>query len=162
MKILTNIAMNNAKMKLHFYDEPPLNPEIGDLCLIAGVVSIYTLLDGVQSWLPLGIKRSFYKHIQTSPSDRWEVDHNLGSYDCMVGVYDDANKLIICDYTFLSPDKIIIELTEPKSGRCVIFGDSNKFAGFNTPDGLNQETVSYGTTEPDPTTDTTLYFQIEE
>jgi hypothetical protein len=162
VKILTNLAMNNAKLKFHLFDEPPLNPEIGDMCLIAGIINVYTLIEGQVSWLPLGLKRSFYKHVQETSSDRWEVTHNLGTYDCFVGVYDDTNKLIYCDFTFLSPDKIMIELNEYKTGRVIVFGDSNKLAGFNVPDALNQDTVSYGTTEPDASTDTTLYFQIEE
>ena len=162
VKVLTNIAMNSSRMKMHYFEEAPANPEIGDLCVIAGIINLYTSIDGQQSWLPLGMKRSFYKHTQSSPSNTWVIEHNLGTYDCFVAVYDDANKLIYCDFTFLSPDQIQIELTEAKSGRCIIFGDSNKLAGFNTPDGLNQDTVSYGTTEPGVETDTTLYFQIEE
>jgi hypothetical protein len=162
VKIFSNTKMVNSTFSFESFTEAPTSPTLGQTCIINGILSVFTLVNGVSFWLPLGARRSFYKHTQATPSAIWEVDHNLGSYDILVGIYDDNNVLIYADYYFLSPDKIQVRLNEEKMGRCIIFGDSNTLAGFNTPDILNQDTVSYGTEEPSNNVGTTLYFQLEE
>ena len=163
VKILANMQFEKSHMNLHMFNEVPSNPEIGRFYVINGVPSFYTTDGGEPFWLPLGLKRSFYKHAQTDASTLWTVEHNLATYDLIIMAYDLANNVLYpAQYNFITPDKVELQFNVPVTGKVIVAGESNKLAGFNIPASLNQETVSYGSSTPDDNVDSTLYFQVSE
>lgn len=165
IKVLSNIELTQNVMLLNDVsrDEFPLTPKLGAECLVKGMKYIYTSIDNDEPfWLPFGIKRNHNITVQAQEQQEWVIDHGLSTMDLIVVTYDNTNKVIEADYTIISADTIVINFAEPKSGRVVIFGSTEKYAGY-TPNtnNITSETISIGFTEPDESTNSTIYIQLE-
>lgn len=165
IKILSNIEFAKDSFILNdaSRNEFPTEPKLGTECLVKGMKYIYTSIDNDEPvWLPLGIQRTHNITIQKQEQLEWVVDHGLSTMDIIVGIYDNTNKVIEADYTILSVDTILVKFSQPTSGRVVVFGSTEKYAGY-TPsvNNLNSETVSIGFNEPDESIGSTIYIQLE-
>ena len=141
----------------------PSNPKLGTDTMVDGVLYYYSSTDGAEPiWVPVGTKRLNNTITIPEPQLEWIVTHSLGTFDIMAAVYDSNNKLVQAPYTIISADVIKYTFTNPMSGKAVVFGASQKYAGF-TPSvsAVNSETVSVGTGEPDESTTSTLYIQVD-
>jgi hypothetical protein len=71
---------------------------------------------GVQGEVgPPGPPPGFYRHHQTSASDRWLVQHDL-SYPPSVTVVDSAGTVLIADVVYLDDFNIQIDFSAPTAG----------------------------------------------
>lgn len=141
----------------------PSNPKLGTDTMVDGVLYYYTSIDGAEPvWVPVGTKRLNNTVTIATPQLEWIVEHNLGTFDIVVGIYDANNKMVEAPFTILTADTIKVTFTNPVSGKAVVFGASQKYAGF-TPSvsQVTGETVSVGTGEPDASTTSTLYIQVD-
>ena len=166
IKVLSDIKLTKDTIIINdtSRNEFPANPELGTECLVNGMKYVYTSINNDEPiWFPFGAKRSHSTVIQPNFVKTWVIDHNLSTMDIIVSVYDESNRVIDAPYTILSADTIEIELTVPTSGKAVIFGASEKYAGYTPSSGdLTVETVSVGFTEPDEASPkTTIYIQLE-
>lgn len=163
MNILTDIHMRRAKLSLQNYQGVPTTPGLNEIALINGIPHVYSFIDNQLMWYPLTNKRSYYSYVQSEPSEVWTVNHDLGTADILVTVYDHANNLIMTNPELVSTEQIILRFAEPTAGRVIVFGASSKPAGFINFEETEEikETVSYGTEEPDIFTESAIYFQLE-
>ena len=165
IKVFSNVEYAaNARMK---YDvsrsEFPTDPQLGESVVVSGVLYLYTTIDGEEPvWVPLGVKRLNSVVTIDQPQLEWIVEHNLATFDLVASVYDVNNKLMDSPFTIISANVIKYTFTNPVKGKAVIFGASQKYAGF-TPNvnQLSGETVSVGTGEPTASTTSTLYIQVD-
>lgn len=159
--VLTDLQMKSAAFRLHHYTGFPPNPKDGELAVVDGALFCYTQLEGQMQWLPLTNKREFHTHNQTVASDKWIVNHELGTSDFIYAVYDENNMLQMATATTITLDQIEVNLVGPMTGKCVVMGASDKFAGYQTcSDTQPVDSVTYGTEEPTGEEDSTLYFQV--
>lgn len=143
--------------------EFPANPTKGLQAVVNGVLYFYSSIDGEEPvWVPLGVKRLNAVVTVDQPQLEWIVQHDLATFDIMASVYDVNNKLMDAPFTIISANIIKFTFTNPVKGKAVVFGASQKYAGF-TPsvNQLTGETVSVGTGEPTATTTSTLYIQVD-
>lgn len=162
INVYSDLQMKSAALRLHSYTGFPPNPKDGELSVVDGALFCYTMVDGKMQWLPLTNKREIAVHRQSTPSQSWIVEHNLGTTDFVYAVYDDNNMLQIATATVITLDKIQIELTMEMTGKAVVLGASDKYAGFQTCAETQKltDTITYGTEEPTGAESGTLYFQV--
>ena len=165
IKVFSNVEyVQGASQKLDFsLTEFPTNPGLGQYVIVNGVPYIYSSIDGEEPvWIPMGVKRLNAVVTIDQPQLEWIVEHNLATFDLMASVYDVNNKLMDAPFTIISANIIKYTFTNPVKGKAVVFGASQKYAGF-TPsvNQLTGETVSVGTGEPSATTTSTLYIQVD-
>jgi len=141
----------------------PLNPKLGTQTVVSGVLYYFATIDGGEPvWVPVGTKRLNSTIQIIEPQLEWTIDHNLGTFDIMATVYDANNKVMDAPFTIISADIIKYTFTNPVSGKAVVFGASQKYAGFSpSVSQVTGETVSVGTGEPDESTTSTLYIQVD-
>lgn len=165
IKIFSNIELAaNANLVNDIEsNEFPLNPKLGTQTVVSGVLYYFASIDGEEPvWVPVGTKRLNSTTQITDPQLEWLVEHNLGTFDIMASVYDANNKVMDAPFTIISADIIKYTFTNPVSGKAVVFGASQKYAGFSpSVSQVTGETVSVGTGEPDESTTSTLYIQVD-
>jgi len=165
IKMFSNVEyMQGASQKLDdSLTEFPTNPGKGQYVVVNGVPYIYSSIDGEEPvWIPMGVKRLNAVVTIDEPQLEWIVNHNLATFDLMASVYDVNNKLMDAPFTIISANIIKYTFTNPVKVKAVVFGASQKYAGF-TPavNQLTGETVTVGTGEPTASTTSTLYIQID-
>lgn len=165
IKVFSNVEYaQNAILK---YDvtrtEFPSNPELGQYVIVNGVPYIYSTIDGEEPvWVPMGIKRLSAVINIDSPQLEWIITHDLATFDIMASVYDVNNKLMDAPFTIISANVIKYTFTNPVKGKAVVFGASQKYAGYApSVSQVTGETLSVGTGEPTDTTTSTLYIQVD-
>lgn len=165
IKMYSNVEFaENSSMKFDVSrTDFPSNPTPGDSVVVNGVLYFFTSIDGEEPvWVPLGTKRLNAVVYVEEPQLEWIIEHNLATFDLVASVYDVNNKLLDAPFTIISANIIKYTFTNPVKGKAVVFGASQKYAGF-TPN-VNQltgETLSVGTGEPTSATTSTLYIQID-
>ena len=63
--------------------------------------------------------RAGYKHVQSTPSDSWVIQHNLHRVPSVV-VMDSANELVIGEIEVVNDDTIILHFTSGFSGKAYL------------------------------------------
>lgn len=163
MKIFSNVEMaSNANLSLDTTGSLPVSPRLGTQHMLDGVLHYYTSIDGAEPvWVPVGTKRLNATVQFPDTALEWLVPHNLGTFDIIAAVYDMNGTKMDAPFTIISADLIKFSFTNPVNGKAVVFGASQKYAGF-TPavSQVTGETVSVGTGEPDASTTSTLYVQV--
>lgn len=142
----------------------PTEPKLGMIHPIGGVPHYYGSQNGEPAiWIPLGQKRSNKTVNFPSASTEWIAQHNLSTMDLIIGVYDsNGEKIVPQKETIINADTLKLTFATPVAGKVVVFGASEKYAGFEPAvNALNEETVSVGTGEPSETTTSTLYVQVD-
>jgi hypothetical protein len=168
IKVLQDLNFVDSKINMHMYEtvEEMANPIPGDFSMIDGVAHVYTSIRNSEpQWLPLGVKRLQYTHNQAIARNTWSIEHNLSTHDLIVAVYDDSNKIVLSEFTVLTPDTIEVKLNTMMTGKCVIFGSSEEYAGFSPEvktKQVNNENVTFGYAEPTADMTASLYMMIEE
>ena len=61
----------------------------------------------------------FYVHDQISPSDTWEIIHNLDKYPS-VSVVDSAGSKVIGDVSYVSMNELIVHFSAGFSGKAYL------------------------------------------
>lgn len=164
IKMLSNVEYaQNAIQKYDLRTEFPTTPELGQNVVVNGVPYIYSSIDGDEPvWVPMGIKRLSAVVTIDNPQLEWIIEHNLATFDIMASVYDVNNKLMEAPFTIISANVIKYTFTNPVKGKVVVFGASQKYAGYApSVNQLTGETLSVGTGEPTDTTTSTLYIQVD-
>lgn len=164
IKIFSNIEYaQNSTVKYDIRTEFPTDPKLGQFVMVNGVPYVYSSIDGDEPvWVPMGIKRLNSVITIEEPQLEWIVEHNLATFDIMASVYDVNNKLMEAPFTIISANVIKYTFTNPVKGKVVVFGASQKYAGYApSVNQLTGETLAVGTGEPDETTTSTLYIQVD-
>ena len=164
MNVFADLQMKSAAFKLNHFSGFPANPSDGELAVVDGALYCYSMLEGKLQWMPLTNKREIFVFNQETESDRWIIDHDLGTTDFIYAVYDINNMLQITTVSMISVDQIEVNLTYPIKGKCVIIASSNSYSGYQScsDTSLLSDDITYGTTEPTGTETSTLYFQVGE
>lgn len=163
IKIFSPVEMaQNANIVFDTKSGFPVNPKEGTQTMVDGVPYFFSSIDGAEAiWVPYGTKRLNSVVQFPDPALEWMVQHNLGTFDIIADVYDGNNTKMEAGFQIISADLIKFTFTNPVNGKAVVFGASQKYAGFSP--SVNQvtgETVSVGTGEPDASTTSTLYVQV--
>lgn len=164
IKIFSNVEYaQNSTVKYDIRTDFPLDPSLGQYVVVNGVPYIFSSIDGEEPvWVPMGIKRLNSVITIEEPQLEWIVEHNLATFDIMASVYDVNNKLMEAPFTIISANIIKYTFTNPVKGKVVVFGASQKYAGYApSVNQLTGETLSVGTGEPTETTTSTLYIQVD-
>lgn len=61
-----------------------------------------------------------YRHVQSSPSDTWVIDHNLNSNPGGISIVDSAETVIIGEVTYEDLNRLVVVFTEAVSGKAYI------------------------------------------
>jgi len=163
IKVNAELHMKEAGIVNEIFDQLPENPTPGLMVVVDGVPQTYTNIDGEYGWWVMSQKAMYYTHYQTDSSKQWVVDHNLGTDSLMVHVYNEDNQLIMCNITQVNDNTLYIDLTSATTGRAIIFGASQAYAGY-VPESsipIQNESIAYGTDEPTADEDASLYVVIE-
>lgn len=59
-------------------------------------------------------------HTQESESSVWTITHNLENVNVQVATYDDQGKLFIPDTVTVSPNEIVVDMLQPRSGHATV------------------------------------------
>ena len=166
INVLSDLQMKGAKFRLHTYTELPTTATEGEIIVKDGIVYAFITTGGQQQWVPLTNKREMYIHTQTEPSTNWIVNHNLGTNDLIYSVYNNSGQIEFATVTYDTLDTMNINLVGQITGKCVVWGLSEKFAGYNSCNGdikntAANSTLQISTGEPTEDTQSTLYFQID-
>lgn len=126
MKVLTDLINRGHVVLMDDGDVFPVSPLIGQFALVAGVLYIYSSVDGFSAWRPLTRQIEHYKHTQVTSAIQWTVDHNLESDDLIVGVYDEDNTVTFpANIEFTSLNRIILDFTVAIKGKALVFSMSD-------------------------------------
>lgn len=101
----------------------PLNPTPGRLVFKDKRLYIcIEIVSGIPTWVPLTNELNTYVHLQQTPSNVWNVTHNLGAPTPLVQVYDSSsNTLFIPDnVTINDQNSLTITLGSAIAGRAII------------------------------------------
>lgn len=106
----------------------PDNPRPGMTALKDGALWVYTTISGIQTWYPLTNKKSSFVHTQGVESFQWNVMHNLGTRDVIVGVFDESGMVAYPAVTIVDSNLIHLNFSSPATGRAIIFADGELFS----------------------------------
>ncbi len=58
----------------------------------------------------------FFKYLQLSPADEWEINHMLGKFPA-ISIVDDDYNVIVGDVTYVDENKAIARFARPVTGK---------------------------------------------
>lgn len=64
---------------------------------------------------PAGVASGYYRHVQSSPADQWDIAHNLG-YRPAVTVTDTAGTVVYGDVAYVDADNVRVLFLNPFGG----------------------------------------------
>ena len=158
MKVFTNALFKNSKVVLHHGNTVfPITPELGEFCIVDGILYIYTTIDSTNTWRPLTKKIQHYKHIQDIPGFTWTVAHNLNSQDLIIVVYDSENAVNFpSNITFTDDNNITLTFGEPIGGKALIFAMNDNYALVESD---RSRKITLSTTDPSGGSDGDIWFK---
>ena len=123
----------------------PQDAAKNDLVIINGVLWLYSMVGGLLTWFPLNNQKDSYIHTQGLAASTWTVNHNLGSQDFVLGVYDSSNNLMIpSSITNVTDDNFQLTFTEPVIGRAVAIFSTHLFAPSVTTQSVVADSINVG------------------
>ena len=106
------------------YSDFPANPQLRQVCVVNGVLYLYTTIMGVLTWYPLTKVKTSKVHIQSTASTVWTVTHDFNSEDFGLFVYDETGKIQNTQTHNVTPNSLEIHFSVPKRGKAVLFFES--------------------------------------
>ena len=95
MKVIGNIDIHGkASGAFATYDSYPTDPKIGTWAIIQQNLMMCSQIGELPVWVPLSPMKDTKVMEQETASDTWLVDHELGSENVIVQVYDFNNNVI--------------------------------------------------------------------
>lgn len=80
-------------------------------------------LDNGSSWILVGGPTpSYYKETISTASTTWTINHNLGTSDVIVDIYESNKKVIPDEVEITSDNQIVVTFTSATSGKINIVG----------------------------------------
>ena len=86
-----------------------------------GVIWAYTIVDGVAGWRPLTNEQNSHVHSQALPTNKWVVNHNLGTTQYAIYVRDQYGYTQIVSPSDTSENTFDLNFEAPKAGYCMVF-----------------------------------------
>ena len=133
MNIFSNIDLKNGSFSYEQLNEFPSTPKKGMTCFVNGILYIYTTLGADSLWFPLSQKYDSYVFEQETPTDIWNIEHNLNTNNIIYTIYDNENNTVISNIEFIDLNNIKLTLSEAMSGKVIIFAAS--YTSQKTTDG---------------------------
>jgi hypothetical protein len=122
MKVYTDLGIaQNSFIKFVSREDFPSSPTIGQVAFVENVLYVYTDLGDTPTWFPLSKKNAYFVHEQEEPALEWTVIHGLGTTDLGFFVYNGDGEFQIASIDFVDASSVKIILTEPTSGKAVLF-----------------------------------------
>lgn len=125
MNILTDLVFKKSKLIMHNNESLSSRPQVGEVAFLNGIYHIYSVIDDNPMWFPLASKKSYFSHNQDNASGIWTINHNLGTSNIIVNIFDNTGKLINVTPTVVSDNQVIVELPSSVSGKAIVFGDTS-------------------------------------
>lgn len=100
----------------------PQSPKVGQIAFVYSTVYICVSVNsGLPVWVPMTREITAFTWNQSSPSDTWDITHNMNVSSVQVQVFDGNNRLIIPDEVELtSSNTTTVSFASPVVGRAVI------------------------------------------
>lgn len=136
MDVLANLKFSNSHAILENFPDFPLNPELGQLSLVNGILYLFVNLGGFTTWYPISNETRYFIHYQGSLSTKWTITHNLDTSNFIFFVYDELNKLISPEYEFIDNNVFCLNFTAAKKGRAVVFVAAERYVPVVSSDSL--------------------------
>lgn len=128
--VRTNLKFGNSFVILHNFNSFPSTPDEGTLVLKDGVIWTYSTISGNTQWYPLTNKKRSFTYSQNTSATVWNVNHGLGTQNLLYMVYGSSGGYEIANIEFVDDNNVNFHLTEPSTGKVVIFADeAGTFAG---------------------------------
>lgn len=117
------------------YDDYPLNPKVGTWALIRKSLMMCISVSELPVWIPLSPERNTKLFEQETPSDRWVVDHKLGSDNVLIQCFDQSGKVIMpSEINPIDSMSTEIVLPEAMTGKVVAMFGYTDGVSTNAPD----------------------------
>ncbi|MFW6243242.1 MAG: hypothetical protein ACOC2W_03690 [bacterium] len=136
VNVLSKLNINAASAVIFGNNgQYPDSPSLGQLAFVDHILSVYSQVDGVETWYPLlNSSVPTYTHMQGTDNTTWTVNHNLGTDDLLYFVYDSEDKVVYpSDVTFTDDDSFVITFTEAIRCKCIVFSGSLKINSSGVP-----------------------------
>jgi len=134
MQVLSDLIFKGSGAVLDHLTEFPSSPQDGQMCLVDGIVYIYTKLGTMTTWYPLSNKTGYFVHNQGMLGTLWTIEHNQNTSNFLFFVYDENNKLIVPTYNYVDDNTFKLEFTEAKKGKAVVFVAAERYVPSFTSD----------------------------
>jgi len=142
-RIYNDLAVYGSIVFANNISEFPENPRVGEMVLLNGRHYAWTQLSANYfTWLPITVKQSAYVHTQAVPSTTWTINHNLGTFDYGIFVYDTDHNLIMVNHAPVNGNTVQVDLVAATAGTAVVFAVTD-FSATN----FSSSTIQIGTLE---------------
>lgn len=119
-----NIKMDDSLSTL------PGTAEVGDIIFNNANKKTYVAISTTPTWVELSNVTDIYVHTQSAASNSWTINHNLGTTDVIVELYDSSNNKFLADnVATTNSNTVTVTLSSSISGKAVVLtGDANGLA----------------------------------
>lgn len=125
-RVYNDLAIYGSAVFAKSLADFPTTPRDGEIVLMDNRHYAYTKISPTFStWLPLGNKQTAYVHSQGVASTTWTIEHNLGTTDYGLFVYDSDHNLIMVSHEPTDANTVSVILSEAITGTAVLFAVTN-------------------------------------
>jgi hypothetical protein len=129
---LQHNQLQNAELTDNIVISPlsafPVAHGAGHITFVNDVLYICSSTTPTDVWIPLTTELTAYSWEQSTPSDSWEITHNLNTADVGVIVYDSTSKAIVPDEILVTGvNTVTVTFSSLQTGKAVVI--TGKFDG---------------------------------
>jgi hypothetical protein len=100
----------------------PTSAGEGRLAFVNNVLYISVTINSQVSWIPLTNELQTMVYTTSFASTTWEIQHNYGTYEIIVQVYDGTDHVVVPDSIQQTDENtMVITFGEPTEGKAVLF-----------------------------------------
>lgn len=124
-QILSDVNVDGSIILIHDYPDFPLNPKVGQFCLVNKQAYFYLVFQGVETWYPFAAKPNYYLHTQALPALTWTVNHNLGTNNLFVQIRNSAGNLVTASMVPSTVNSFQVQFTSALSGTLMVLSPAD-------------------------------------
>lgn len=100
----------------------PTNAGEGRLAFVNNVLYMSVTINSQVSWIPLTNELQTMVYTTSFASTTWEIQHNYGTYEIIVQVYDGTDHVVVPDNIQQTDENtMVITFGAPTEGKAVLF-----------------------------------------
>lgn len=98
----------------------PLEPELGMLAIVDGVLYAYLDILEIETWYPLTQRTRSHIHTQGVAALQWVVEHNMDSENIWYQIQDSSGNIMIAEIIDKTANSFTVNLLEAMTGAVVV------------------------------------------
>lgn len=124
-QILSDVEVDGSIVLIHDYPDFPLNPKVGQFCLVNNQAYFYLVFQGIETWYPFAAKPNYYLHTQALPAITWTVNHNLGTNNLFVQIRNSEGNLVNASMVPSNVNSFQVKFTSAISGTLMVLSPAD-------------------------------------